>query len=152
MGNALQEAIEQLQRQATHRTQMVALRSDNGSYVCAESGGASALVANRPAIGPWETFSFVWLADDRVAILAINGRYVSEMTIFPLAGSLIAAADAIGPQETFHLIWHPDDRITLQAPSGSYVCAEGGGGGAFVANRPAIGEWEKFWMEVPPPL
>jgi hypothetical protein len=51
MGNALQSTIEQLQRQATHRTQMVALRSNNGSYVCAEGGGADALVANRPAIG-----------------------------------------------------------------------------------------------------
>lgn len=150
MGNALEAALEQLR--ATHRTQMVALRTHNGSYVCAEGGGADALVANRPAIGPWETFSFVWTADDRAAIVAINGKYVTEITAFPIAGVLAAAADAIGPQESFRVIWHPDDRITLQAPSGSYVCAEGGGGGAFVANRPAIGDWEKFWMEVPPPL
>jgi len=29
----------------------------NGKYVTAEDGGASALIANRTAIGPWEKFT-----------------------------------------------------------------------------------------------
>jgi hypothetical protein len=31
---------------------------DKGNYVCAENNGGSALVANRTAGGPWETFTF----------------------------------------------------------------------------------------------
>jgi len=34
----------------------VAFRSANGSYLVAESGGGGAVNANRPALGPWETF------------------------------------------------------------------------------------------------
>jgi len=34
--------------------------------------------------------------------------------------------------------------IALQAVNGQYVCAEGGGGGAVVANRDAINAWETF--------
>jgi len=35
----------------------IALRTANGSYVCAEGGGGREVVANRPARGPWETFT-----------------------------------------------------------------------------------------------
>jgi hypothetical protein len=31
----------------------------NGDYVCADSAGASPLIANRTAIGPWESFDFI---------------------------------------------------------------------------------------------
>ncbi len=37
----------------------VALRANNGKYVCAEGGGGGTLVANRTAIGPWETFTLI---------------------------------------------------------------------------------------------
>ena len=39
-----------------------ALRTWNGAnYVCAEYGGAAPLVANRTAIGQWETFTAVFV-------------------------------------------------------------------------------------------
>jgi hypothetical protein len=34
----------------------VAFRTANGSYLVAEGGGGGAVNANRPSIGPWETF------------------------------------------------------------------------------------------------
>ncbi|HEY3275915.1 MAG TPA: hypothetical protein VGJ94_04790 [Syntrophorhabdaceae bacterium] len=37
----------------------VAFRAWNGQYVCAEDGGGRELVANRNAVGPWETFSLL---------------------------------------------------------------------------------------------
>ncbi len=37
--------------------QQIALRANNGMYVCAEGGGGRELVANRSVIGPWETFT-----------------------------------------------------------------------------------------------
>jgi hypothetical protein len=35
----------------------ISLRASNGQYVCAEGGGGQVVVANRGAIGPWETGS-----------------------------------------------------------------------------------------------
>jgi hypothetical protein len=35
----------------------LALQASNGMYVCAEDGGGREVVANRTAIGPWETFT-----------------------------------------------------------------------------------------------
>ena len=32
------------------------LRANNGQYVCAEGGGGGEVVADRDALGPWETF------------------------------------------------------------------------------------------------
>jgi hypothetical protein len=37
--------------------QQVALRANNGQFICAEGGGGQKVVANRNAIGPWETFT-----------------------------------------------------------------------------------------------
>jgi hypothetical protein len=31
----------------------------NSKLVCAENGGAAALIANRDAIGPWEQFDLI---------------------------------------------------------------------------------------------
>ncbi|MDZ8081269.1 MAG: jacalin-like lectin [Nostoc sp. DcaGUA01] len=37
-------------------------------------------------------------------------------------------------------------QVTLQAANGQYVCAEGGGSQSLVANRNAVGDWEKFTL------
>lgn len=37
-------------------------------------------------------------------------------------------------------------KIALRAYNGQYLCAEGGGGGAVVANRDTIGAWETFQL------
>jgi hypothetical protein len=37
----------------------VSMRAANGQFLCAEGGGGREVVANRDAIGPWETFSVV---------------------------------------------------------------------------------------------
>jgi hypothetical protein len=127
-----------------------AIRTADGSYVCAENAGDGPLVANRPAIGPWEIFDFAWVSDDAVAFRAVNGKYVTLLNDFPFWGGLFPAATEVGERETFGVLWHGDDRVTFQGFTGSFVCAEGGGGGEVVVNRPAIGEWEKFQLEMPP--
>lgn len=37
-----------------------------------------------------------------------------------------------------------DKQFAFRTDNGSYVCAEGGGGGEVVADRPAVGKWELF--------
>jgi hypothetical protein len=128
-------------------TQRTAFRTANGSYLCAEGGGVGWIVANRPGVGPWETFLIHWLTDDTIAIQVFDGHWV-EVVGDRLYGS---GETNDSMHARFRIIWHGDDRISLQAGNGAYVCAEGGGGGKDVlANRHAIGDWEKFWLEVPP--
>jgi hypothetical protein len=40
----------------------------NGMYVCADNAGASALIANRTAIGPWETFDVLDAGNGNIAL------------------------------------------------------------------------------------
>ena len=75
----------------------------NSRYVCAENAGASPLIANRTAIGPWEQFDLVDLAGGNVALRArVNGLYVCADNAG--AAPLIANRTAVGVWETFQLI------------------------------------------------
>jgi hypothetical protein len=71
-------------------------------FVCAENAGAEALVADRDALGAWETFTMINNPDGTVSFRAVNGKYVCA----ELAGAdpLIANRDAIGPWESFSVI------------------------------------------------
>ena len=49
----------------------------NGRLVCAESAGGASLIANRSAVGPWETFTMIDRGGGTVAIrAAANNMYV----------------------------------------------------------------------------
>ncbi|MBM9508114.1 glycoside hydrolase family 3 C-terminal domain-containing protein [Actinacidiphila acididurans] len=116
----------------------------NSQYVCAENAGAAALIANRTAIGPWETFDLVDLGGGQVALRShADSKYVT--TPDNGAGSLIASSSSVGTAETFDLIHDPDGAVTLRAHSnGQYVTAENAGAASLIANRTAIGPWEEF--------
>jgi hypothetical protein len=113
-------------------------------YVSAESAGASALLADRDAVGTWERFQLVNLGGGNVAIKAlINGQYVCADN----AGNspLIANRAAVGAWETFKYIDLGNGYFALQAAAnGKYVTADNAGSSALIANRTAIGAWEKF--------
>jgi hypothetical protein len=82
----------------------VALRSAaTGKYVCADQAGAAPLVADRDAIGLWETVTRVPNPDGSVSFRsAANGRYVCAED--GGAGALIANRAAIDPWESFDLV------------------------------------------------
>lgn len=82
----------------------VALRSRaTDLYVCAENAGAAPLIANRAAIGGWETFTRIDNADGSVSFRAqANGRYVAAENAG--AAPLIANRTAIGTWEKFDLV------------------------------------------------
>lgn len=120
----------------------------NNKYVCAEDGGASALIANRDAVGLWEQFLVVDAGNGLISLQAIvNNAYVctEEAGALPM----IANRTAIGSWEKFRWINNSDGTISLQSTSSnSYVCAEDGGASPLIANRPAIGAWEVFYYQV----
>ncbi|GGM88184.1 lectin [Dactylosporangium sucinum] len=82
----------------------VALRArSNTRYVCAENAGAANLVANRTAVGGWETFRLVRNSNGTVSFLAtVNSRYVCAENAG--AAPLIANRTAIGPWEQFDVV------------------------------------------------
>jgi len=75
----------------------------NNRFVCADQAGAAPLIANRAAIGPWETFTTVPQPDGTVALrAAVNGRYVTAEHAG--AQPLIANRTVVGPWEKFTLL------------------------------------------------
>jgi hypothetical protein len=131
----------------------------NGYYVCAEGGGGLDVVANRPVLGPWETFKFEWLSDfnDKdgnvlergiVALRAASGQYVCAEGGGGL--DVVANRPDLGPWEIFKYMWWPGDAISFETDNGHFLCAEGGGGQELVANRPGVGDWEKFTIKQGP--
>ncbi|MGD0952150.1 MAG: SdrD B-like domain-containing protein [Methanotrichaceae archaeon] len=120
----------------------VALQASNGQYVCAEDSGGQQVVANRNAIGAWETFKLIDRGNGNYALQASNGQYVCAED--GGGQQVVANRNAIGAWETFKLIDRGNGNYALQAANGQYVCAEGSGGDGVVANRNAIGAWETF--------
>jgi hypothetical protein len=126
-------------------TTVISLRSRaNGLYVTAENAGASALIANRTAIGAWEEFD---LLDAGSGSIALRAHANSLIVTADNAGAspLIANRTAVGLWETFTLIHNSNGTVSLLAQvNHDYVTAENAGASALIANRTAIGTWEQF--------
>jgi hypothetical protein len=126
-------------------TTVISLRAHaNNEYVTADNAGAAALIANRTAIGTWETFDEIDQGNGYVALRAhANNQYVTAANSG--ADPLIASATAVGTWEQFKVIHNSDGSVSLQARVNSdYVTAENAGAAALIANRTAIGPWEEF--------
>ena len=98
--------------------QRIALRTENGQYLCAEGGGDGEIVANRTAVGPWETFtiahadlSYGEITTGQAVILRTdNGRFIRALG----GGGREVAADGttIDSWETFGV----EVESSLEAP------------------------------------
>lgn len=116
----------------------------NGKYVCAESGGAAALIANRTAIGPWETFEKIDLGGGKIALKAlINNKYVCADNSG--TSPLIANRTTMGQWETYTLVDLGSGRVGFLAQAnGKYVCADNSGANPLIAKSTTAGTWETF--------
>ena len=126
---------------------VVSFRSQvNNMYVTAENAGASALIANRTAIGTWEQFDEVDAGSGHIAPRAhANSRFVT--TGSGGTQQLIAGSTTVGPSETFQLIHNSDGTVSLLSlADNEYVTAENAGAQPLIANRTAIGLWEEFTL------
>src|SRR6266704_2186736 len=119
------------------------LAQANGRYVTAENGGASALIANRTAIGAWERFDEVLPAALISLRAKANGLFVSADA--GGAAPLIANRGAVGPWEQFDQVDAGNGYLGLRArANGRFVTAENAGTSPLIANRTAVGAWESF--------
>jgi hypothetical protein len=115
----------------------------NNKYVCAENGGNLPLIANRGAIGSWETFDLIDLGNNNVALLAVNGKFVCAENGGNLP--LIANRGAIDSWETFDLIDLGNNNVALRAHANNkFVCADNAGQLPLIANRNSYAQWETF--------
>ncbi|WP_138180414.1 fascin domain-containing protein [Nakamurella multipartita] len=125
----------------------VALRAEvNGRYVVAENAGQSPLIANRSAVGPWESFDMIQINSTDIALRAqANRKYVCAES--GGANPLISNRDAAGAWETFQLIHNSDGTVSLRSrANGRIVTAESAGDAPLIANRTDVGPWEKFTL------
>src|SRR5262245_22630662 len=122
-------------------TQKYSLRAANGDYLCAEFGGGVHLSANRKEVRDWETFLFEDVGDG-VTIRTHSGHFVCAEP----SGVVIANRTDAGAWERWEVVdlGGGGTVIALKSHHGAFLCAELGGGGAVVANRPGIGGWETF--------
>lgn len=102
-------------------TLVISLRAHaNGRYVTAENAGASALIANRTAIGSWEQFDEIDEGNGNIALRAhANNMYVCADN----AGSspLIANRTAVGTWEMFNLIHNSDGSVSLRSLANNQI-------------------------------
>jgi hypothetical protein len=103
-----------------------------------------AVLADRGAIGPWESFLMGTNGDGSVSLLSHMGLFSADDG----GGYGVHANRAeVGGWERWVLIHQGDGTVSLKASNGNYFVAESGGGQVCNANRPTIGDWEKFWLE-----
>jgi hypothetical protein len=129
---------------------VISLRSlANNQIVTADNAGASPLIANRTAVGAWETFDLVTVGTNTVALRAhANNQIVTADNAG--ASPLIANRTTIGTWETFQLVHNSNGTVSLLAMANSrFVTADNAGASALIANRTAIGTWEQFTLLTP---
>jgi parallel beta-helix repeat protein len=124
---------------------LISLRAHaNGKIVTADNAGAAPLIANRTAIGSWETFDEL---DQGYGNIALRAHANNQIVCADNAGAapLIANRTAVGPWETFNLIHNPDGSVSLRSMANNMiVTADNAGASPLIANRTAIGTWEEF--------
>jgi hypothetical protein len=118
----------------------------NNMIVTADNAGASPLIANRTAIGTWESFDLINNSNATVSLRAhANNMIVTADNAG--ASPLIANRTAIGTWEQFTLINNSNGTISLRAMANNMiVTADNAGASPLIANRTAIGTWEQFTL------
>jgi hypothetical protein len=124
---------------------VISLRAHaDNNFVTADNAGASPLIANRTAVGPWEQFDLIANPDGSVSFRShANNNLVTADNAG--ANPLIANRTAVGPWEEFDLIANPDGSVSFRShANNNIVTADNAGANPLIANRTAIGQWEEF--------
>lgn len=122
--------------------QAVAIRSTDGDYLRAVSGGGGDIKADKRYFDTHEQYRLIDLGNGKVVIRTWDGYNLRAQS----GGGSTLKADVthVGSHEQFTLVDAGNGKTALKTHYGYYVVAENGGGGTVNANRTAIGSWEKF--------
>lgn len=146
--NNLTGFFHKSQFKAVRCTLAIALKANNGMFVCAEGGGGRELVANRSSAAGWETFLLVPAPDDttRYVVRVDNGQYLGVDAIVP---NPVAADRDMKNAGKFELVNIYGEKYAIKySGTGKYFTVGYNGRKDIVAWADAIGPAETFTLMV----
>lgn len=126
---------------------VVHLRTHNGHYMRAMSGGGSFISAGSDDIGTWESFVLEQTENGKVLLRARDGHYV-ELDSY-LVGTLKATNHDKGAAAQFELVDRGNGKIALKADNGKFLRADFAGGVGLSAGATVADDWETFELVRP---
>lgn len=121
------------------------LSRENSRHVAVYTTESSVLQPSSTTVGPDELFDLVFNDDSSGSVSFRSQLTRGYVTVDADSTELRASAGAIGEREKFTLTESVEGWVALLSQAtGKYVVAEAGGDGVLLANRSAIGPWEKF--------
>ena len=157
-------------------TVVAAIQTASGNYLTAVDGGglggpdagptAVALHTDATAVGPWETFTVIWLNSTytQFALQTSGGSYVTAVNGGGIGGPNDSSApvhtDAtrIAEWERLRLTFLPNNQVTINVPDGRFLTAVNGGGMTGPDTAPMRTDavrhavWETFALVNPSPV
>ncbi|GFP86518.1 probable glucan 1 3-beta-glucosidase a [Phtheirospermum japonicum] len=94
-------------------------------YLSAESGGGSALVANRTSASTWETFK-LWRINETTFNIRVANKNFIGLTSFGDGKKVFAQATQPGLNETFTFVILNNTKVRIRASNGLYLQAVNG--------------------------
>lgn len=126
---------------------VVHLRTHNGHYLRAISGGGSFISAGSDNIGTWESFVLEQADNGKVLLRARDGHYI-ELDSY-LVGTLTATNHDKGAAAQFELVDRGNGQIALKADNGRFLRADFAGGAGASAGAAVADDWETFTLVRP---
>lgn len=123
---------------------VVHLKTHNGHFMRAMSGGGSFISAGSDQVGTWESFILEDAGNGKVLIRARDGHYVALDSY--LLGTLKASNHDKGGAAQFILEDKGNGRIALKADNGKYLRADFAGGAGLSAGASVADDWELFTL------
>ncbi|KAL4197536.1 hypothetical protein AMTRI_Chr04g188730 [Amborella trichopoda] len=93
-----------------------------GTYLCAEGGGGSIIVANRTSASGWESFKLWRTTNVKYQFKVFNGQFIGQ----GVGLDAVAVANTPGSTETFEIIRNTQDnkRVQIKGPNGMFLQAK----------------------------
>ena len=121
---------------------VVQLKTANGHYVRAMSGGNSFISAGSDQPGTWESFVFEQLDNGKLTIRARDGHLLGLDSY--LVGTIKASSHDAGAAQQFELVDLGAGKIALKADNGKFLRADFGGGAGLSAASGSVGDNQTF--------
>ena len=98
------------------------LKAINGMYVCADLSLNRTIIANRQNAWEWETFTLVFLTENKIAIKSFDNHYLSVK--FGDKFNVVATSDNIGKWETLSVIKLDSNFIAFKAANEKFIAID----------------------------
>jgi acetyltransferase AlgX (SGNH hydrolase-like protein)/Fascin domain-containing protein len=137
----INELIIQEAKHIFSRRKVFNLKAGNDKYTMADGNNNEIILANSDNTWQWETFSILYIENDKIAIYSHKGKFLSAE--LGNKAEITATRDRIGAWETFTLIKLDNNSVAFKADNGKYLSLDEKTKQIFAA-ADKIGKNEKF--------